>query len=52
LAIHAVWKGVDRWFTFPALILSGLDMYGPWLRAALAIFGLAHPGTEQLTYLD
>ena len=46
LAIRAVWKGADRWFAFPALILAGVDMYGPWLQAALAIFGLGHPGTQ------
>ena len=46
LAIRAVWKGADRWFAFPALILSGLDMYGPWLQAAMAMFGLGHPGMQ------
>ena len=39
LAIHAVWKGANRWFAFPALVLSGLDMF-IWLRAAMVILGL------------
>ncbi len=40
LAIRAVWKGANRWFAFPALILSGLEMFGIWLPAAMAILGL------------
>jgi len=40
LAIHAVRKGANRWFAFPALVLSGLEMFGIWLRAAMAILGL------------
>lgn len=45
LAIPAVWNGVNRWFAFPALALSGLEMYGIWIRAAMAILGLGDPGT-------
>ena len=37
LAIRAIWKGANRWFAFPALVLSGLEMFGIWLPAAMAI---------------
>ena len=40
LAIHAVWKGANRWFAFPALVLSGLEMFYNWLWRAMAILGL------------
>ena len=40
LAIHAVWKGANRWFAFPALVLSGLEMFAYWLPAATVILGL------------
>jgi hypothetical protein len=40
LAIHAVWKGADRWFAFLALVLSGLEMFAIWLPAAMVILGL------------
>jgi hypothetical protein len=40
LATRAVWKGVDRWFAYPALVLSGLGMCAVWLPRALVILGL------------
>ncbi len=40
LAIHAAWEGAQRWLAFPALVLSGLEMFYIWLRAALALVGL------------
>lgn len=40
LAIRAVWKGANRWFAFPALVLSGLEMFDMWLPPAMSILGL------------
>jgi hypothetical protein len=37
LAIRSVWNGTHRWFAFPALILSGLEMFEFWLPAAMTI---------------
>jgi hypothetical protein len=37
LAIHAVWKGANRWFAFPALALSGLEMFDICNRTAMVI---------------
>jgi hypothetical protein len=39
-AIRAVWKGAHRWFAYPALVLSGIEMFDIWLRAAMALVGL------------
>jgi hypothetical protein len=40
LAIHAVWKGANRWFAFPALVLSGLGLFDLLHRAAMVILAL------------
>jgi hypothetical protein len=47
LAIHAVWKGANRWFAFPALVLSGFELFDVCLRAAMVIlvFG-GYSGTQ------